>query len=95
MHTFHKTNMQIKEIEIDDSQTGYYWVQIYTNSKKQAISLKHQILNDQAIRERLEREINLSQNIITNSSNTMEMAVQNLLLEKMLLIYEGIPESKV
>ena len=87
--------MQIKEIEIDDSQTGYYWVQIYTNSKKQAISLKHQILNDQAIRERLEREINLSQNIITNSSNTMEMAVQNLLLEKMLLIYEGIPESKV
>ena len=87
--------MQIKEIEIDDSQTGYYWVQIYASSQKQAVSLKHQIFNDQIIRERLEREIKFSQNIIANSSNTMEMAVQNLLLEKMLLIHEGTPESKI
>ena len=81
--------MKITEIEIDDSQTGYYWIQIYTSNQKQAISLKHQILKDQVIRERLEKEIIQCQNVITNSTNKMEMAIQNLLLEKLLLILEG------
>ena len=85
--------MKISEIEIDDSQTGYYWIQIYTSNKKQAISLRHQILDDQAIRERLESEIIRSQNIIANSSNPMEMTVQNFLIHKLQLILEGDPES--
>jgi hypothetical protein len=78
--------MKITEIEIDDSQTGYYWIQIYASSMKQAISLKHQILNDQAIRERLENEITKSQYTVANSSNTMEMAIQNFLIHKLQLI---------
>jgi len=81
--------MKITEIEIDDSQTGYYWIQIYTSNQKQAISLKNQILADQAMRERLEKEIVQSQNLIAHSTNKMEMAVQNFLLEKLLSIYEG------
>ena len=85
--------MKITEIEIDDSQTGYYWIQIYTSNQKEAISLKHQILEDQAIRERLEKEITQSQNIISHSTNKMEMAVQNFLLEKLLLIHEGKNEN--
>lgn len=86
--------MKITEIEIDDSQTGYYWIQIYTSNKKQAISLRHQIFNDQAIRERLEKEIKQSQNIIANSSNIMEMTVQNFLIDKLQRILEGENESK-
>ena len=86
--------MKITEIDIDDSQTGYYWIQIYTSNQKQAISLKHQILADQAIRERLKKEITKSQNIIAHSTNKMEMAVQNFLLEKLLLIFEGNAETK-
>jgi len=81
--------VKITEIEIDDSQTGYYWIQVYASNKKQAISLKHQILDDQAIRERLENEIKHSQNIIAHSSSKMEMAVQNLLIDKLLQILEG------
>ena len=57
-------HMKITEIEIDDSQTGYYWIQIYTSNQKQAISLKNQILADQAMRERLEQEIAQSQNVL-------------------------------
>ncbi|MDH3501567.1 MAG: hypothetical protein OEL69_03555 [Nitrosopumilus sp.] len=78
--------MKITEIEIDDSQTGYYWIQIYTSNMKQAISLKHQILADQTIRERLKNEIIQSQNIIANSTNQMEMAVQNFLIHKLQMI---------
>ena len=81
--------MKITEIEIDDSQTGYYWIQIYVSNNKQAISLRRQILNDQAIHERLKNEIVRSQKIILNSSNKMEMAVHNFLLEKLLNILEG------
>ena len=81
--------MKITEIEIDDSQTGYYWIQIYVSNNKQAISLRRQILNDQAIHERLKNEIVRSQKIILNSSNKMEMAVHNFLLEKLLDILEG------
>lgn len=78
--------MKITEIEIDDSQTGYYWIQIYASSQKQAILLRRQILDDQAVRERLEKEIKQSQNIVAHSSNRMEMAVQNFLISRLLLI---------
>ena len=81
--------MKIKEIEIDDSQTGYYWIQIFVSNKKEAISLKHQILEDQAIKERLRKEILQTQSIITNSTNEMEIAVQNFLLEKLSFVLEG------
>ena len=85
--------MKITQIEIDDSQTGYIWIQIYAANQKQAISLRHQIFDDQAIRERLENEIKQSQNIIAHSTNKMEMAVQNLLLSKLLSILEGTESS--
>ena len=85
--------MKITEIDIDDSQTGYYWIQIYTSNQKQAISLKNQILADQDMKERLEKEIVRSQNVIARSTNKMEMAVQNFLLEKLLSISEGNNET--
>ncbi len=81
--------MKITEIDIDDSQTGYCWIQIYTSNRKQAISLKHQILTDQIIRERLENEIIQSQKIITHSSTPMEITFQSLLTKKLKLIREG------
>ena len=81
--------MKINEIEIDDSQTGYCWIQIYVKNRKQAIFLRRQVFSDQAIRERLENEIQQSQKVIANSSNKMEMAVHNFLLEKLLNIQEG------
>ncbi len=81
--------MKITEIEIDDSQTGYCWIQIHTGNRKKAISLKHQILSDQAIRERLEKEIIQSQNISANSSTPMEVTFQSFLTTKLKLIHEG------
>ena len=33
--------MKISEIEIDDSQTGYYWVQIYVKNKKARFISEH------------------------------------------------------
>ncbi|MDH3766526.1 MAG: hypothetical protein OER82_12070 [Nitrosopumilus sp.] len=81
--------MKINEIEIDDSQTGNYWIQIFASNQKQAILLKHQILDDQMIRERLENEIKQSQNIVAHSSNEMEMAIHNFLISRLLLILEG------
>ena len=81
--------MKITEIEIDDSQTGYYWIQIYASNMKQAISLKHQILADQEIRERLKNEITQSQNIIAHTPNQIEMIVQNFLIHKLEMILNG------
>ena len=81
--------MKITEIEIDDSQTGYYWLQIYVKNKKQAIGLKHQILNDEAIHQRLENTIKQSQKIVATSSNKMEMSVHNFLIDKLLYVLEG------
>ncbi len=75
--------MKITEIEIDDSQTGYCWIQIYASNRKQAISLKHQILDDQAIREKLENEIIQSQKIIAQSSTPMEITFQCFLTKKL------------
>ena len=63
------------------------------SDQKQAMSLKNQILADQAMRERLEKEIVQSQNVIARSTNKMEMAVQNFLLEKLLSISEGNDET--
>ena len=82
--------MKITEIEIDDSQTGYCWIQIYTSNRKQAISLKHQILDDQEIRERLENEIIQSQKITAHSSIPMEITFQSFLTKKLQLILAGI-----
>ena len=84
--TFH---MKINEIEIDDSQTGYYWIQIYAKNKKEAISLRHQIFDDQAIRERLKNEISRSENIVSKSSNKIEITLQNFLIHKLSEILEG------
>ena len=81
--------MKINEIEIDDSQTGNYWIQIFASNQKQAILLKHQILDDQMMRERLENEIKQSQNIVAHSSNEMEMAIHSFLISRLLLILEG------
>ncbi len=81
--------MKITEIEIDDSQTGYCWIQIHTGNRKQAISLRHQILDDQTIRERLENEIIQSQKITANSSTPMEITFQSFLAKKLQLILEG------
>ena len=81
--------MKITEINIDDSQTGYCWIQIYASNRKQAISLKHQILTDQAMRERLENEITQSQKITAHSSTPMEITFQSFLTKKLKLIHEG------
>ena len=81
--------MKISEIEIDDSQTGYYWIQIYAKNKKEAISLRHQILDDQAIRERLKNEISRSENIVSKSSNKIEITLQNFLIHKLSEILDG------
>ena len=81
--------MDITEIEIDDSQTGYCWIQIHTGNRKQAISLRHQILADQAIRKRLENEIQQSQKITANSLTPMEITFQSFLTKKLQLILEG------
>jgi len=80
--------MKIIEIEIDDSQTGYCWIQIYAKNRKQAISLKHQILNDQVIRERLEKEIIQSQHLVSHSSIPMEITFQSFLTSKLKLIHD-------
>ena len=89
---FDNSTMKISEIEIDDSQTGYYWIQIYVKNKKEAISLRRQIFDDQAIRERLKKEIIRSENIVSKSSNKIEITLQNFLIHKLSEILEG-PES--
>ena len=89
---FDNSGMKISEIEIDDSQTGYYWIQIYAKNKKEAISLRRQIFNDQAMRERLKNEIMRSENIVSKSSNKIEITLQNFLIHKLSEILDG-PES--
>ena len=85
--------MKLTEIEIDDSQTGYCWIQIYVKNRREAASLRTQILKDQAIKERLHEEIRQCQDIIKNSSSKMETTVQNFVLEKLLKIQEGNDEN--
>ena len=85
--------MKITEIEIDDSQTGYCWIQIYVKNRREAASLRSQVLKDQAITERLCEEIRQCQDIIKNSSSQMETTVQNFVLEKLLKIQDGNDEN--
>jgi hypothetical protein len=75
--------MKITEIKIDDSQTGYYWLQIYVKNQKEAFSLRQQIFGDQEIRERLQKAIKDSQQIVSTSSIPMEIIIQNIIIEKL------------
>jgi len=81
--------MKISEIKIDDSQTGYYWLQIYVKNQKEAFSLRQQILEDQEIRERLQKAITYNQQIVANSSVPMEIIIHNIVIEKLQSILNG------
>ncbi len=81
--------MKISEIKIDDSQTGYYWLQIYVQNQKEAFSLRQQIFDDQEIRERLQKAIKDNQQIVTNSSVPMEVIIHNIVIEKLQSILTG------
>ncbi|MEK6870778.1 MAG: hypothetical protein AABZ37_02960 [Thermoproteota archaeon] len=81
--------MKISEIKIDDSQTGYYWLQIYVKNQKEAFSLRQQIFDDQEIRERLQKAIKDNQQIVTNSSVPMEIIIHNIVIEKLQSILTG------
>ena len=81
--------MKITEIKIDDSQTGYYWLQISVKNQKEAFLLKQQILDDQDIRERLQKAIKDNQQIVTNSSVPMEIIIHNIVIEKLQSILNG------
>ena len=81
--------MKITEIKIDDSQTGYYWLQIYVKNQKEAFLLRQQILDDQEIRERLQKAIKDNQQIVTNSSVPMEIIIHNIVIEKLQSILNG------
>ena len=82
--------MKITEIKIDDSQTGYYWLQIYVKNQQEAFSLRQQIFEDQEIRERLQKAIKDNQQIVTNSSVPMEIIIHNIVIEKLQSILNGI-----
>ena len=84
--------MKITEINVDDSQTGYYWLQIFVKNQKEAFSLRTQIFQDQDIRERLCETIKQSQDIVSNSSIELEIILHNMILEKLRLILDGKKE---
>jgi hypothetical protein len=75
--------LKITEIKIDDSQTGYYWLQIFVKNQREGFALREQILRDQEIRERLEKSIQQCQQIAENSTVEMEVIIQNMLKEKL------------
>jgi hypothetical protein len=81
--------MKITEIKIDDSQTGYYWLQIYVKNQKEAYSLRSQIFADQEIRARLEKAIKHNQQIVANSSFPSEIVIHNMIIEKLQSILNG------
>ncbi len=81
--------MKITEIKIDDSQTGYYWLQIYVKNQKEAFLLRQQIFEDQEIRERLQKAVKDNQQIATNSSVPMEIIIHNIVIEKLQSILDG------
>jgi hypothetical protein len=81
--------MKITEIKIDDSQTGYYWLQIYVKNQKEGFSLRQQIFEDQEIRERLQKAIKDNQQIVANSSVPMEIIIHNIVIEKLQSILDG------
>ena len=80
--------MKITEIDIDDSQTGYYWLQIFVKNQKEAFALKRQIFQDQEIRERLHAEIKQSQTTVNNSSIELEIIIHNIIIKKLQTILE-------
>lgn len=75
--------MKITEINIDDSQTGYYWLQIFVKNQRDAFSLRRQIFEDQEIKERIQKAIKDNQNIVANSSIPMEIVIHNIVIEKL------------
>lgn len=81
--------MKITEIDIDDSQTGYYWLQIFVKNQKDAFSLRKQIFEDQEIKERLQKAIKDNQNLVANSSIPMEIVIHNIVIEKLQSILNG------
>jgi len=81
--------MKISEIEIDDSQTGYYWLQIFVKNQKEAYALRKQIFEDQSIKERLQKAIIDNQKIVDTSSIQMEVIIHNIVLEKLQSILNG------
>ena len=81
--------MKITEIKIDDSQTGYYWLQIYVKNQKEAFSLRQQIFEDQEIRERVQKAIKDNQKIVTHSSVPMEIIIHNIVIEKLQSVLDG------
>ncbi len=85
--------MKITEIDIDDSQTGYYWLQIFVKNQKEAFSLKRQIFQDQEIRERLHQEIKQSQTTVNNSSIELEVILHNMIIKKLQWILDCKKEN--
>ncbi len=85
--------MKISEIEIDDSQTGYYWLQIFVKNQRDAFSLKKQIFHDQEIRERLYSEIKQCQKTVNNSSIELEIIINNMIIKRLKHILEGKEEN--
>ncbi|MFB5605473.1 MAG: hypothetical protein ACE5R5_03100 [Nitrosarchaeum sp.] len=81
--------MKINEIKIDDSQTGYYWLQIFVKNQKEAFSLRQQIFQDQEIRERLQNAIKENQQLVNNSVVEMEIIIHNMIIEKLQSILNG------
>jgi len=81
--------MKITEIRVDDSQTGYYWLQIFVKNQKEAFSLREQIFQDQEIKERLHSTLKQSQQIATNSPVEMEVIIHNIIIEKLQSIIDG------
>jgi hypothetical protein len=81
--------MKITEINIDDSQTGYYWLQIFVKNQKDAFSLRKQIFEDQEIKERIQKAIKDNQQIVANSSIPMEIIIHNIVIEKLQSILNG------
>lgn len=81
--------MKITEINIDDSQTGYYWLQIFVKNQKDAFSLRKQIFEDQEIKERVQKAIKDNQNLVANSSIPMEIIIHNIIIEKLQSILDG------
>ena len=81
--------MNITEINIDDSQTGYYWLQIFVKNQKEAFSLRQQIFEDQEIKERIQKAIKDNQQLVANSSIPMEIIIHNIVIEKLQSIIDG------
>ena len=81
--------MKITEINIDDSQTGYYWLQIFVKNQKEAFSLRKQIFEDQEIKERVQKAIKDNQQLVANSSIPMAIIIHNIVIEKLQSILDG------